>query len=314
MKSKHLQTLYQTFFRKVQSPDFEIEKFVLEDGDFLENYWSKTNKPQTNTPLVIIFHGLAGSYKSPYIQGLINALNDVGYNAVVMHFRGCSGTPNLLPRSYHSGETSDALAFINSLKTRLPQSKLYAIGFSLGGNMLLKLLGELQQSSPLSGAVAVSPPMQLDICADAIHKSVSKVYERRLVNELNKTLIKKYELHDMESLLGVSIAQVKKIKTFWEFDSIYTAPIHGFKSAQDYYTQSSSKQFLKDIHTPTLIIHAKDDPFMNQEVIPKKEELSKYVHLELSEHGGHVGFIEGNLFSPKYWLEKNVICFLNKIS
>lgn len=313
MRNRHIQTLYQTFFRKENMPNFEIEKFILEDGDFLESYWLRTKHSHPATSTVIIFHGLAGSYESPYIKGIMTALVNAGYNTVLMHFRGCSGKTNLLPRSYHSGETGDGLEFINSVKIRFPDSKLYAIGFSLGGNMLLKLLGEIQENSPLSAAVSVSPPMQLDICANAIGKGVSKIYERRLVNDLNKALIKKYEVNDMQSHIGIEINEVKKLKTFWDFDGIYTAPIHGFKSAQDYYTKCSSRQFLKDIHTPTLIIHSKDDPFMNKEIIPQEEELSKYVELELTEHGGHVGFIEGTFFSPKYWLEKRVVYFLDSI-
>ena len=179
MKNKHIQTLYQTIFRKVKAPYFDVEKFVLKDSDFLEVYWHKTNNTQTNTPIVIIFHGLAGSYNSPYIKGIIPSLAEAGYDSVLMHFRGCSGKPNLLPRSYHSGETGDALEFIDSLQKRFPDTKLYAIGFSLGGNMLLKLLGEIQNNSPFTAAVSVSPPMQLDVCADAIHNGISKIYEKR---------------------------------------------------------------------------------------------------------------------------------------
>ncbi|MFT5660448.1 MAG: putative alpha/beta-fold hydrolase [Sulfurimonas sp.] len=312
MKNKHIQTLYQTFFRKIKEPNFEIEKFILEDGDFLENYWHKIKNSQNNTPIAIIFHGLAGSYESPYIKGIMNSLATAGYNSVLMHFRGCSGKVNNLPRSYHSGETGDALYFIDSLKKIFPNAKLFAVGFSLGGNMLLKLLGEVRENSLLSGAVSISPPMELDICANAINQGFSRIYERHLVNDLNKGLIKKYAVNDIESYIGINVKEVKKLKTFWEFDSAYTAPIHGFKSAQDYYTKCSSRQFLKDIHTPTLIIHSKDDPFMNTKMIPQKHEMSKNVSLELSEYGGHVGFIEGGFFTPKYWLESRIVDFFNE--
>jgi len=313
MKNRHIQTIYQTFFRKTQNIQFQIEKFDLSDGDFLETYWHTTHQTQTNTPIVIIFHGLAGSYKSPYIKGIMNTLAKAGYNTVLMHFRGCATNVNLLPRSYHSGETADALEFIKALKLRFPHSKLLSVGFSLGGNMLLKLLGELQETSPLSAAVSISPPMQLDICADAINKGVSKIYQRRLVNDLNKALMKKYAINDMKSLIGIEKEDIKKLKTFWEFDSVYTAPIHGFDSAQDYYTKCSSRQFLKDIHTQTLIIHSHDDPFMHKDILPAKEELSKNVTLEVSKHGGHVGFIEGSFFKPKYWIEKRIIDFFTEV-
>ena len=313
MKNRHIQTIYQTFFRKTENLQFQIERFNLSDGDFLEAYWHSTNQIKTNTPIVIIFHGLAGSYKSPYIKGIMSALSNAGYNTVLMHFRSCAENVNLLPRSYHSGETADAVEFINALVLRFPHSKLLSVGFSLGGNMLLKLLGEMKDKTPLAGSISVSPPMQLDICANAINKGVSKIYQRRLVKDLNKALVKKYAVNDMKSLIGIDKKDVKKLKTFWEFDATYTAPIHGFTSAQDYYTQCSSKQFLKDIHTPTLIIHSSDDPFMHKDILPSKEELSKNVTLELSKYGGHVGFIEGTFLKPKYWIEKRVIAFFKEV-
>ena len=313
LKNRHIQTLYQTFFRKVRNIEFHIEEFILDDGDFLELYWHKTPNCKANTPIVIIFHGLAGSHTSPYIKGIMKSLAQAGYNTVLMHFRGCTGKPNKLPRSYHSGETGDARQLINSLSSKFPKTELFAVGFSLGGNMLLKLLGETENTT-LSAAVSVSPPMQLDVCANAINQGFSRIYQRRLVKDLNKALIKKYDINDMESYIGIEKKDVNNLKTFWEFDEAYTAPIHGFKSAQDYYTKCSSKQFLKNIQIPTLIIHSSDDPFMSTEMIPKKNELSDSVKLELSSCGGHVGFVKGSLFSPIYWIEKRALKFFNSIN
>lgn len=140
MKNRHIQTLYSSFFRKIKEPEVEVEKLILEDRDFLEIYWHKIKNPHAETPIVVLFHGLAGSYRSPYIQGVMNELSNAGFNSVLMHFRSCSGVMNNLPRSYHSGETADALYFIKSLKKRFPHAKISAVGYSLGGNMLLKLL------------------------------------------------------------------------------------------------------------------------------------------------------------------------------
>jgi len=313
MKNRHLQTLYSSFFRKSPALHVEAEKFILEDGDFLEAHWHTTKDSQANTPIVVLFHGLAGSYKSPYIQGIMNALAKEGYNSVLMHFRSCSGVMNTLPRSYHSGETGDALYFISSLKTRFPQAKLFAVGYSLGGNMLLKLLGEMKDNSPLSGAVAVSAPMQLDICADFIDNGFSKIYQNHLVKDLKNSLVKKYSQHDMESIIDFKKNDIKDIKTFWEFDEAYTAPVHGFDSAQDYYTKSSAKQFLKHISVPTLIIHSSDDPFMSTKILPSDEELSSSINLELYSKGGHVGFIEGSFFKPKYWLDSRITAYFNHL-
>ncbi|MEA3229165.1 MAG: hydrolase [Campylobacterota bacterium] len=306
-KNRHTQTLYSSFFRKLPNLEIEIETFELDDGDFVECHWYNKPKINSSTPIIILFHGLAGSYKSPYIQGVMSEAKKEGFASVVMHFRGCSGKENHLPRAYHSGDSGDALAWIETIQQRYKHSKIFTVGYSLGGNMILKLLGELGENSPISASVSVSAPLQLDICADAIDNGFSKFYQWHLIKALNLSLEKKYNKHDMESLINLKKDKVKKIKTFWEFDNIYTAPIHGFDSAQDYYTKCSSKQFLKDIKTPTLIIHAIDDPFMDTKIIPKKEELSKHINLELSENGGHVGFIGGTFFKPNYWLEKRIV-------
>lgn len=287
----------------------EIETFWLNDGDFLEIYWSKIQKHTAKTPIVVLFHGLAGSYKSPYIQGAMLSLNAQGYSVVLMHFRGCGEKENLLPRSYHSGESGDAREFIEHLHKCYPSSKLYAVGYSLGANMLLKLLGEKPNFTLLKKAVAISAPMQLGTCADDINQGFSKFYQAYLVKALNSSLDKKYDKHNMESLTNLKREDVAKLKTFWDFDGAYTAPIHGFASAQDYYTKSSAKQFLKDIQTQTLIIHALDDPFMSPKILPSKEEVSSSVTLEVSENGGHVGFVNGSIFKPRYWLEDRVIEF-----
>lgn len=309
LSSPHLQTIYSSLFRKHSQIKFEIEDFYLSDGDFLQAYWLKTNKDskQTQTPLVVLFHGLAGSYESSYIQGMMLNLTNAGYNTVLMHFRGCSGVQNLLARSYHSGDTEDAKEFIQSLKSRDPNSKIFCIAYSLGANMLLKLLGEMDENSQIQKAVAISPPMLLDVCANRMNKGFSRYYQYRLLKDLKSALNKKYDKHEMQKLLNLKRQDIKKLKTFWEFDDAYTAPIHGFSSAREYYKKSSSRQFLKDIQTPTLIIHAKDDPFMTQEVIPSKDELSDFVILELSKNGGHVGFVGGSFLKPEYWLEQRVL-------
>ena len=306
LKNRHLQTVYSSLFRKSKKIEYKIEKFPLSDGDFLECYWYASPSKKPDKPLVILFHGLAGNYKSPYIQGAVLELTKAGFDTVIMHFRGCSGNDNLLARSYHSGETTDALEFAHALQKRYPKRALYGVGYSLGANMLLKLLGETGEDSPFSKCVAVSPPMDLKECANRINEGVSRYYQHRLVKELNHALEKKYKRHDMQKLIGLKREDVKNIKTFWEFDDAYTAPIHGFGTAANYYKKCSSKQFLRDIKTPTLLIHAKDDPFMSQKVIPTKEELSSSIEFALYENGGHVGFIAGSLLKPEFWLEKRI--------
>ena len=308
LKNRHIQTVYSTFFRKPLKLDFKIEEFTLSDGDFLECYWHNTNK-QTKD-IVILFHGLAGSWESPYIQGVMKELSNASFTSVIMHYRGCATKPNKLPRSYHSGDTKDALEFVNSIKQRYPNAKLYGVGYSLGANMLLKLLGEQKNNKLFYKAVAVSAPMLLDVCANKMDIGFSKIYQKRLLKDLNLALEKKYDMFDMQSLIGLKKEDISKLDTFWKFDGAYTAPIHGFSSAQDYYSRCSSRQFLKDIKTPTLIIHSKDDPFMTPEVLPNKDELSETIELLILEKGGHVGFIGGSFFKPVYWLEKKIVSYL----
>ncbi len=285
----------------------EVEKFNLKDGDFLECYWHNKQEANSSTPIVILFHGLAGSYKSPYIQGTMNKLAENGFTSVLMHFRGCSGVENRLPRSYHSGESGDALQWIKHVSSNFPNSKIFTIGYSLGGNMMLKLLGELGNNSPITAAISVSAPLQLDICANKMDRGFSKFYQHILLKDLNAALEKKYDTFNMDSHISLKKSEIKDLKTFWDFDGAYTAPIHGFDSAQDYYTKCSSKQFLKDIKTPTLIVHSSDDPFMTTDILPSEDEISKYITLEVSQYGGHVGFIEGTFFKPEFWLEKRVV-------
>jgi len=306
LKNNHIQTIYASFFRKFPKHNFFIEKFIFNDDDFTHCYWYKEPSATNNKPIVVLFHGLAGSYKSHYIQGVMQELDTKGFDCVVLHFRSCSGVMNKKVQTYHSGKTDDALEYMRALRVKFPNKLFFGVGFSLGANMLLKLLGEEKENSLLTSAIAVSAPMMLDVCANSINKGFSKFYESMLVKNLNILLEQKYEMHDMQKIIGLKKEDVKNIKTFWEFDEIYTAKVNGFKSAQDYYEKSSARQFLKDIQTPTLIIHAKDDPFMSPEIIPAKEEVSLHVELEIYENGGHVGFVNGSLFKPEYWLEKRV--------
>ena len=268
--------------------------------------------PSKEKPLVVLFHGLEGSVESPYIIGTMKALDRAGYASVLMHFRGCGSHPNKKPRAYHSGDTADAKAWIAHLNRTYADVPLYAVGFSVGGNVLLKLLGEWGSNAPLHVAVAVSVPMRLDISADTLEKGFAKLYQGYLLRPLKESLLKKYQLFDMQHYLGIDEARVRAIETIREFDDLYTAKMHGFSSAQAYYEASSSRQYLKDIAVPTLILHAKDDPFMTPEVLPREDELSPSVTLEVHEHGGHVGFVSGGLLKPEYWLKERIVTFLEE--
>ena len=304
MRNRHIQTLFASFFRKDRLQKVVNEEFTLLDGDFVEIVWNQ-EKPKAKRPIVVLFHGLAGSVHSPYIVGLMKALHAKGYACVLMHFRGCGQKENLKQRAYHSGDTADAKAWIEHLNSTYPNNPLHAVGFSIGGNMLLKLLGEWQEQTPLRSAVSVSAPMRLDICADTIEKGFAKVYQEYLLKPLKKSLLAKYKKFNMQELIGIDEQRVKEIKTVREFDELYTASMHGFASSKDYYERCSARQFLKGIRIPTLIIHALDDPFMTPEILPNSDEVSEFVTLDISPCGGHVGFV-GGLFGVEYWLEERL--------
>jgi predicted alpha/beta-fold hydrolase len=311
IKNRHLQTMLPLYLTKISDLKLEYERFELSDGDFLDCTWCNKPLPKDNKEIIILFHGLAGNINSHYIKRIMYKFKSKDKCSVLMHFRGCGKDPNRLARSYHSGESSDAKEFMYDVLKRYPNSKLYAIGYSLGGNMLLKLLGELGDNSPLKSAIAISAPMDLKVCANQMNKGFSKFYQEYLLKALKSDLLQKYKAHDMKKLINKDENEIKNISTFWEFDDIYTSVIHGFKDAKDYYTKCSSKQFLKDIKTKTLIIHSKDDPFMTPDVLPKDSEISEFIQLEIYHTGGHVGFIEGSIFKPKFWLEDRIVKFFN---
>lgn len=301
----HFQTTLPSLLNRHRNPRFIHRQFELDDGDFLDLAWSALPAVDTR-PIIILFHGLEGSVHSPYAFRMMESLDRKGFNSVVMHFRGCFSEQNRLERAYHSGETGDGTAFIQHLAQAYPNRPLGAVGFSLGGNMLMKLQGELGDRSPLFAAVSVSAPLRLEQAADHINSGSSRFYQWVLMESLRANLLKKFERHDYEKIIGLRKEDVPHLRNFWEYDDLFTGPIHGFQGAKDYYTRSSAQQYIKHITKTTLIIHAKDDPFMPVSVLPDEETLPANVSLEVSEHGGHVGFVSGTLLKPGYWLEERV--------
>lgn len=284
----------------------ERERFELADGDFLDLDWTTGS----NGPLVLVLHGLEGCSSSHYAAGILKALHGYGMRAVLMHFRGCSGEPNRLDRSYHSGETGDLQSVVQILRKREPGVVLAAIGYSLGGNVLLKWLGEQGACAPLAAAVAVSVPFDLYQVARRLERGVSRLYQRTLLRSLQRSVQRKFRNRPAP----FDVATVSRLHSFRAFDNMVTAPLYGFRNADDYYTRSSCRQYLKHIRVPTLILHALDDAFMTPDAIPTASELSQAVTLELSERGGHVGFVAGALpWQPHYWLEERIPAYLRSV-
>ncbi|MDH5517888.1 MAG: hydrolase [Gammaproteobacteria bacterium] len=302
----HLQTLLPTLLQKKNTKHYFWQKLTLSDSDFVDLCWNQPPDTHDKRPLAVVFHGLEGSINSPYAQHIMQALEKRNINAVLMHFRGCSGRANNLPRAYHSGDTADAKFLLEYLQKQFPTVPLLAIGYSLGGNMLLKLQAEYADQSPLKAAVSVCAPIELDKCADRIDQGFSKIYQKHLMKRLVSGLLKKYQQHDLVNLINLPKQKARKLKTFWQFDEAFTAPVHGFGTAKNYYEKSSARQYLKLITKPTLAIQATDDPFMTADVIPGEAELGSGVTLEVSRYGGHVGFVSGSLLRPHYWLPERI--------
>ncbi|EKT4521638.1 hydrolase [Pseudomonas sp. NY15356] len=309
LSNPHLQTLWGPLWRKLADLPRTRERLWLADGDFLDLDWHGPH--QADTPVVLVLHGLTGSSHSPYVKGLQQALQARGWASVAVNWRGCSGEPNLLARSYHSGASEDLAEAVRHLRAQRPLAPLYAVGYSLGGNVLLKYLGESGSASQLEAAVAVSVPFRLDQCADRIGLGFSKVYQAHFMREMRAYVQRKQQhFRDNGHLEGLAelerLGSLRNLRTFWDFDGKITAPLNGFRDAHDYYRRASSRYYLGGNRTPTLIIHSSDDPFVFRHSLPGRDELAPQTHFELHARGGHVGFVEGSLRNPGYYLERRI--------
>ena len=291
-RNAHLATIYSGIIRKVNGVVQKRERLTLSDGDFLDLDWSKSITPTQK--LVILLHGLEGDGQRPYITGSAKLLNQNGYDACAVNYRGCSGEPNRLYRSYHSGVTEDLREVIyHILKTKY-YSEIYIKGFSLGGNLVLKYLGE-DHTIPkeIKGAVAVSVPCNLHNSCEQLLLLHNIHYAIRFKGNLIGKLRQKQSMFPEL----ITDSDIKKIKTLKDFDDVYTSRAHNFKDALDYYTQCSSLQFLPNIKVPSLIINALDDSFLGPKCYPFSEvEHNPNLYLETPKYGGHVGF----------WGKKNI--------
>lgn len=307
LRGPHLQTLWSTLFRRRRiSIPWHKERVELADGDFIDLAWNTI----TGGPIVMILHGLEGSLYSPYATGMMEALTRQKCRAVLMHFRSCSGELNRLPRMYHSGETEDVAEVVRYLLTHEPKTPIAAVGFSIGGNVLLKWLGETGANNPLAAAVTISVPFELENSVDRLNHGFSRIYQRHLLRCLQKKIVAKCDAQR----LPFSLPPIMTLRTIREFDEHVTAPLHGFHNAKNYYRIASCRQYLKQVRVPTLLLQAKDDPFMTEKAIPAPHELPDKVTLEVYEHGGHVGFISGWIPGrARYWLEDRVPLFLKNV-
>lgn len=306
LKNGHLATIYAGIVRKVNGIMQERERIDLPDGDFLDLDWSYA--PRATKKAVVLLHGLEGNAQRPYITGSAKRFNTSGFDACAVNHRSCSGETNRLFRSYHSGATEDLEAVLLHLINTKKYSEIYIKGFSLGGNLALKYLGEGRDiPQEIKVVIAVSVPCSLHSSLVELLKPKNMLYAKRFKKHLIAKLRAKQQLFPHL----ISDTDIKNVKTLKDFDDIYTSRAHGFTDALDYYTQCSSLQFLHNIKIPALIINAKNDSFLGAECYPYHEaKNSEQLYLEVPSYGGHVGFYDTRHTT---YTEKRALKFLEEV-
>lgn len=301
----HAQTIYPALFGRLPGVRFMRRRVETPDGDFIDIDWAS---PAEGSPrwLLTLFHGLEGSSASHYAQTLTAAATRRGYVVAVPHFRTCSGEENRLPRAYHSGDSDEIDFMLRTTRAAYPELPAVGVGVSLGGNALLKWLGEPREHR-LDAAVAISAPVDLAAGGAALGRGFNLVYTRMFLATLKTKALAKLrrypDLFDGE--------RMRRARTLREFDDLYTAPVHGFRDALDYWQRAASKPYLRAIDVPTLMINAQNDPFLPAAHLPHAGEVSRSVTLEYPLHGGHVGFMTGRFPGELSWLPQRVLRFLD---
>lgn len=306
LEDPHAQTLHAALARRPRLSGLQRERVWLKDGDFLD--LEVLEGSARDAPLLLLLHGLEGSSRSGYIRALLAGAAARGWGAVALNFRSCSGESNRLPRFYHSGETGDVRELLGRLGAR-GWGPRFAVGFSLGANVLLKLLAEDGERSPITAAAAISTPFDLQTSADALDLAtgVGSVYRRVFLRSLKRKAMEKARRFPG----SFDVARIRAATGVREFDDVVTAPIHGFNSAEDYYRRSSSGPLLGAIRRPTLLLSSSDDP-LAPGGLPASAKTSPWLHLLETSHGGHVGFVEGQAWRPRWWADAQVLRFLEQ--
>ncbi len=299
LRGGNLETLYA---KTLQAPPPAYRRELLPDstGQTLVAY-DFIDSPRADAPLVVLFHGLEGSSRSHYAVALMNAVAARGWHGVVAHFRGCGGVPNTAPVYYHSGDSREIGFMLQTLAARYPA--IYAAGVSLGGNALAKYLGEQGRAAIPQAAAVVSAPVDLTAAGRRFDKGTTRLlYTRYFFN----TLLPKARAFDFHS------DALSRCKTLSDFDDAFTAPLHGFQNAADYYRRASCKPLLPAIETPTLLLNAVNDPFLPPEALPGAKEVSSAVTLLQPAHGGHVGFVSGRGRGHLNWMPQTLLAYFER--
>jgi predicted alpha/beta-fold hydrolase len=300
----HLQTILPVLFRRVATITCERERIETPDGDFLDLDWNRDHRSDS---LVIITHGLEGNSANTSVQGMASAFHRVGWDTLAWNLRGCSGELNHLLRTYHSGAWEDLQCVITHAAG--PYRNIALVGFSIGGNLTLKYLGDHGSSihPSVKGSVAFSVPCDLASSAMVLESRINSIYMNHFMRDLRRKIREKAATFPD----GISTQGLDRIRTFREFDGAYTAPLNGFLSAEDYWAKASSKPSLAGITIPTLLVNALNDPFLGPECFPREEaEANPHLHLELPESGGHLGFLT---LGKEYWSETRAVEFCGRL-
>ena len=304
MYTKHLQTIIPNVYRRVEGVFYQRERISTWDNDFIDLDWSKVGSPK----LVLLLHGFEGSSERVYAKGLTRMLNEQGFDVCAMNLRGCSGEDNIQLYSYHSGKTDDVDWVVQHIAATPSYSEIYMVGISLGGNLTMKYLGEELWDSVrhIQAAVAVSVPVHYETSFQHLIKGWNKIYERRFTKQVKEKVRRK-----MSRYPGVvDYNRVLAARNLWEFTAAFTVPIHGFKDVDDYNKQVQAYTYLGGIRTPVLLINADNDPLLTKECYPLQQASdSKFLDLEITRNGGHVGFCE-DLNEKHNWLEKRITRYL----
>lgn len=315
LKNPHAQTIYASCVARLPRVRFRRERWETPDRDFIDLDWlvasrgAKQASAPADLPLVVLFHGLEGSSRSHYARTIMQAVDRRGWQGVVVHFRGCSGEPNRLPRAYHSGDSDE----MNWILERFRESwagPICATAVSLGANVLLKWLGERGPGarSVLSCACAVSAPLDLVATGTALDQGFSRLYAWNFLRTLRRKTLAKFARHRAQ--IDSDADSIRSARTLRSFDDLVTSRMHGFRDAMDYWTRSSSRPWLRHIAVPTLVLNARDDPFLPDWALPAASDVSTAVTLEFPEHGGHVAFVTGRFPGSLGWLPERMLRFI----
>ena len=305
----HFQSIYPALFRKISGVIYHRERIVTPDGDFLDLDWSCATNAGSRK-LAILSHGLEGNSTRQYILGMVRLLNQHGFDCLAWNFRGCGGEMNKTARFYHSGATEDLDLVVQNALDR-DYDRIHLLGFSLGGNLTLKYLGELgaDLNPKIRNALVFSVPMDLRACSLSIIQPENKVYMHRFLNTLRPKVNAKAAFFPDR----INVNDQKHVRTLYDFDHIFTAPLHGFNGADHYYEQCSSKFFIKDIAISTMVINAKNDPIVPFQSLPLDELRSHTkVCLVATLDGGHCGFRPASVKNGAYWSEERALEFLSR--